>query len=420
MPVQAGGGLTDPTLILQPASLPLPPVGVPFIDPVFGTTLRRVSDTSQQGGFETQIYNQLQAFSADNGFLLLTGSEGYVVRRVDNLAPLEGLDTSSWNAPRWHPLQEHVIVHFDSNDDTTVRLQLTDLDSLQTTTFFTFPDRYDYVRVSQSFDELSHDGRWLAGMLTRDDGTVVLFSLDLQNGRLGAELPLPDFYAGECDPDPEWGELEPDWVGVSPLGNYLMVQWVRDNTIPCSGLESRDIQSGAFRGRVQTSTNHGDLGLDADGLTEIFMTTEFSPPADNNRLAIVARHLPGTETASPPVWLRVVDWSNEDHISMQGPPGVGLVSWGRLSDTNDFPFEVELFLQYTDGSVLRLVHHRSSTCGYWVQPRASLSRDGRYVVFASDWSLETGQDGCSGGDELGRGDPYLIDLGEAVGGRQDH
>ena len=104
---------------------------------------------------------------------------------------------------------------------------------------------------------------------------------------------------------------------------------------------------------------------------------------------------------------------------MQGPPGVGLVSWGRLTDTNDFPFEVELFLQYTDGSVRRLVHHRSSTCGYWVQPRASLSRDGRYVVFASDWGLETGQDGCAGGDELGRGDPYLIDLGEAVGGRQD-
>jgi hypothetical protein len=66
--------------------------------------------------------------------------------------------------------------------------------------------------------------------------------------------------------------------------------------------------------------------------------------------------------------------------------------------------EAELFLAYTDGRVLRLAHHRSSSCGYWVQPRASLSRDGRYVVFASDWNRQLD---CA---DLGRGDPYLIDL----------
>jgi hypothetical protein len=78
------------------------------------------------------------------------------------------------------------------------------------------------------------------------------------------------------------------------------------------------------------------------------------------------------------------------------------------------PFEAELFLQRTDGTVLRLAHHRSTSCGYWVQPRASVSRDGRYVVFASDWGRETGRSGCSGGDDLGRGDVYIIDL---MGGR---
>ena len=54
----------------------------------------------------------------------------------------------------------------------------------------------------------------------------------------------------------------------------------------------------------------------------------------------------------------------------------------------------------TDDSVQRLLRHRSSVIDYWVQPRASISRDGRYVIFASDWNRETG----------GRGDSYIINL----------
>jgi hypothetical protein len=80
---------------------------------------------------------------------------------------------------------------------------------------------------------------------------------------------------------------------------------------------------------------------------------------------------------------------------------VVLVSWGRFGPAGvAAPFQDELFLVYLDGSVRRLTHHRSTKSDYWVQPRASMSRSGRYVVFASDWGRPTG----------GRGDPYLLDL----------
>lgn len=410
--VQAGG-INDPNLILPPASLPLQPVSTPFVDPVFNTTMLRVSNTSVNGGFETQIYNQLQAFSSDNTYLLLDGSNGFVVRRVDDFSLVTGLDTSGWNDPRWYQPQPHVIVHFDSNDDTVLRLQFTDMDTLITTTVYTFPAQYEYIQVPQSFDELSEDGRWLAGMATRNDSVSVIFTLDIQNLTLGAQLPIPDLYAGPCQPDPIWGEVEPDWVGVSPLGNYLVVQWVRDGTTRCSGLETFDIQTGDFIGRVSDHHHHGDIGVDSDGVTEFFMTTELSSPQDNNRPALSMRLLPGNSTVSPPIYLQVVDWSDEDHISCQGPNGVCLVSWGNFGGLYDWPFENELFLQYTDGSVLRLVHHRSSKCGYWVQPRASISRDGSYVVFASDWGEETNTSSCKiWKDPMGRGDPYIIDLEE--------
>lgn len=235
-------GVTDSTLILPPASLPLQPVGKPFKDPVFDTTLRRVSDASQSGGFETQIYNQLQAFSTDNVYLLLESSRGFIIRRVSDLGLVAGLDTSGWNNPRWHPTQFHTIVHFDGNDDTVLRLQFTDIDTLTTTTVFTFPGEYEYILVNQSFDELSEDGRWLAGMAVRSDNESVIFSLDIKGLTLGVEKSISDLYSASCGPDTIWGNVEPDWVGVSPLGKYLVVQWVRDGTTRCSGLETFDIR----------------------------------------------------------------------------------------------------------------------------------------------------------------------------------
>ena len=76
------------------------------------------------------------------------------------------------------------------------------------------------------------------------------------------------------------------------------------------------------------------------------------------------------------------------------------------------PLEGELFLQHTDGRVQRVLHHRSTFCGYWVEPRASLSRDGRFAAFASDWMYGSSSDGCRD-DEMGRGDPYVVEMPRA-------
>lgn len=401
----------DPKAIVPLLPLARQPVGVVFHDPAFGTTLRRVSASSERGGFETQIYSQLQAFSLDDTYLLLTGAEGYVIRRRSDLTAVSNLDSSLWNVPRWHPLQAHVIVHFDRADDEDVTLQFSDVDSGQTTDIFTFPPEYHSLLHNQSFDEISEDGRWLAGMVLREGGVAVIFALNLENRELGALLPIPELYAGPCAPDPIWGEVEPDWVGVSPLGRYLVVQWERDGTSRCSGLETFDLETGEWQGRVYEGHQHGDLGIQPDGEREFFMTFELAaPPPDNGNPAIAIRLLPGAATASPPIFLQVLEWGIGAHISCRGPRGVCLVTADSLDSNGWNPFEGELFLQYTDGKVRRLLHHNSSSCGYWVQPRASLSRDGRYAVFASDWGMQTGTPSCDQDTELGAGDPYLVDL----------
>jgi len=403
-------GITDPAVVVTVASLPRPAVGVAVTDPVFGTTIRRVSNRSESGGFETQTYSQLQAFSSDSVYLLLVGDNGYVVRRMSDFGLVGGVNSDEWNAPRWRP-GTHTIISYDTNADTTLGVVSFNVDTGQSQTIYTFPAGWERIRGNQSFDELSHDGRWMGGMATRAGSDQTIFALDLQNNSLGAQISLSGLYAGPCQPDPQYGEVEPDWVGASPLGRYVVVQWARDGTERCSGQETFDINTGGFVGRVYDGHQHGDLGVLADGTTEFFMTFELYNPNAGGLLSLGYRVLPGNATVQEPVYLQAIDWHGS-HISCQGANGVCLVTSDAVPEQNGWSaFEAELYLQYTDGRVDRLVHHRSSACGYWVQPRASLSRDGRYAIFASDWGQQTGGNSCDGSNEnLGRGDPYIIEL----------
>jgi hypothetical protein len=57
-------------------------------------------------------------------------------------------------------------------------------------------------------------------------------------------------------------------------------------------------------------------------------------------------------------------------------------------------FRDELFQIATDGSkrVRRLAHLHSVYRDYWDQPRANVSRDGRFAVFTSNWGATDRRD----------------------------
>jgi hypothetical protein len=427
--VAAGGCSTgstattgDTTLTSTPGAVTtstapeVPPTTIPDAVPPTGTDLfgrgvaavSPLTDEMAGGGRGTHEYSQLQAFAPGNTHVLLaeTSAGGYVVKRLADLARMP-LDTSAWNAPRWHPVRAGTVVHYDSNEDETVRAQLTDVASGAVSTVFTFPDRHLRVRVPQSFDELSRDGRWMAGAVSDAGGGMVIVAVDLEEARLGFERSVADFYRDDCAPDPEWGEVEPDWVGVSPLGRYLVVQWVRDGVERCSGLEAFDLSTGAFAGQVTQHHHHGDLALDIDGGTELFVSTELASVEDNGRPGLVAYPIPPGPPG--PREIMALDWGDAAHISCQGPPGWCVIT----SVGTEGPFSGAVWAVDLQGSTRFLAHHESSSCGYWVQPRASVSADGSFVVFDTD-RASGGPSSCeSSGDELGRGDAWLIAMGSS-------
>jgi hypothetical protein len=406
-------GVADPDAIRRVPALRLPAVGRTYVDPAFGTRTRRVSGfaeracTSRGCPFEAPTYSQLQAFNADGSLMLLTYLDGYRVRRVSDLREVRHFGSAWGEIPRWHRRRRNILVHFDRSDDDDVTLQQTDVVRNRTQNLHTF-HAYRTVLQDPSFEELSRDGRRLAGFAVRRDGRRELFLFDLVRRRTAFTLRLDRL----CAPHPRYGLLDPDWLAPSPLGRYLVVQWQRDGTSRCSGLESYDGKTGRFAGRIVSGHSHGDLGV-ASGGREFFMT-QSGHPDDPNMAGLAWYLLPGAERTAKPHYVRMLDWKAvATHVSCQGPPGMCLVT----SSSNRAatccgrgwqPFQQEVWLQYVTGGkrfnyapVRRLAHHRSSEQGYWAKPHATLSRDGRYALFGSDWGIQPGRE---------RVDPYLIEL----------
>jgi hypothetical protein len=93
----------------------------------------------------------------------------------------------------------------------------------------------------------------------------------------------------------------------------------------------------------------------------------------------------------------VTDWSFDSHATLNPDdesgltlglfydPNIGLPSTGAFRD--------EIVQVATDGSqqIRRLLHHRSkvdgrtASTGYWAMPKPTISRDGRFVAYTSNW-----------------------------------
>ncbi len=351
-----------PGTIISEISLNRPAAGKSITDTTFNTTITALPDDTRN------TYSQLQVWSHDNLYMITVNPDiGYEVRNAETFALLHSINRS---LPRWIP-GTHKIITVDNQPG---RIFTYDADT-NTEELLMNLTPFQFISSSRAFEELSRDGQWMSLYVT-DDGSnsIRLVTVNLWEKRIAMNLRLQDM----CTPDPEWGLLEPDWIGVSPAGNYAVVQWVKDSDNTCGGMELLDIETGTFVRRIYTHHHHSDLGLTEDG-REIIVSDELAHPANNNVPAIVLYHLDG----SPKEYLRMIPWFRLDHISCQGPPGLCLVTAGN--DEGDPLLKGELYILYFDGSLRRIAHHRSNSCSYWAQPKATISTDGTRVAFSSDW-----------------------------------
>jgi hypothetical protein len=92
-----------------------------------------------------------------------------------------------------------------------------------------------------------------------------------------------------------------------------------------------------------------------------------------------------------------LDWSNDQHTSLYADNEswalLGLYDDPSEKGTETGSLENEVVQIAMDGSqrIRRLFHHRSQidnktdTSGYWAVPKPTISKDGRFIAFTSNW-----------------------------------
>lgn len=103
------------------------------------------------------------------------------------------------------------------------------------------------------------------------------------------------------------------------------------------------------------------------------------------------------------------DWSNDQHMTLYADDEnwamMGLYDESDNGETGAFENEIMQFSTTDPLKFRRLLHHRAAikyttgTNGYWAIPKPTISRDGRFIAFTSNWE-----------DSIGRYDLFIAKI----------
>ncbi len=385
-------------------SVQKPAPNTAYMDPQFGTRVTRISDArSQKLAGVMPEYSRRQAWNANESLMLLHSGDGssllydgvtYQYKKV--LSAVNGQDIF------WHPTDpaliffnpENVIYSYNVNTGEQKKL-------------YTFAD-YKFVGT-RAEGGLSRDGRWytFVGQVldpsTQEYPFRDLGVFDMTTNQIAAKLALPKNLQSL------------DWISISPLGNFVVVDYADTVAERFHGVEVYD-RNFKLLWQKPLGAGHSDLAIDADG-SEVLIMDVYDPQKNVTQIKKYWLADRNKETV-----LLEVSSLFDLHISCQNQNQAGLcfISTFDYVDrlTHDprtwLTFEDEVFSLKLDGSgeVQRIAHHHSRRFSpttpdsdnsvYWAEPHATVSRNGDRVLFGSNWEQDVEQ-------EAGV-DAYIIDL----------
>lgn len=379
----------DPT---QPPSLPKPQRGVPFTDPVYGTTVVRATDHAADGvvGFARNDYSRRQAFNADDTRFLVSSHNGYWhLYDANTYQHIKQLSGPAGDAePQWHPTDPNKFYFLPNNGGTVIYLY--DLTTDTYSTVADFAGRLPWPDVAHIWTRAegspSADGRYWGFMAEAPDGPDEggsfdirgFFTYDLQEDRILAV---------------KSASARPDHVSMSASGDYFVVSW-NDTGVP---LETGTVAFTRELARVQTlhhKSVHSDLALDASG-DDIYVAVDYQTNDGNV-------YMQNLRTGEKATLFTLYEDGAGSAIHFSGKsfdkPGWVLVSTyasqGPWQWYMEKVFAVEL---REDPRIYNIAHHhafewrREGVEGSWyfTEPHASVNRDFTRILFNSNWEQNT-------------------------------
>jgi len=390
---------SDRNVYRKPPLPQLPRAGGKFIDPVFGTEIMRATDESDgpAPGLGT-YYSHWPTFNADNTRLLIRkGHSGdAILKTFDPVnfrlgAGREVLLTEyprgfglSWESSIWSHNNPEVIYTFANDLKGGMRLYAYNVVGKKFTLLkdFSFlsrgrPDYLHQMNMSADDDVFSwshmrtgHNGDPVAYLVWRRSSDKVLF--DTPN--------TMDLNEVHIDKSGHWLNIPLN----KPLPDGDAMEFLNLDTAALTKI---------VRGAPDYKPGHGDLGTDCvvgfdawgDGLT----WRRLSAPH-------AVRHVFFFRTAIGKNG-GVTDWTHDFHGTMLADNE----DWITIATYHDPPatqigsgiYDDEILQISLDGSerIRRVCHTRSvyddktETTGYWSAPKPTISRDGRFIAFTSNW-----------------------------------
>jgi hypothetical protein len=370
------GVKTDLRVYLEPPVPPLPPAGGTLVDPVFGTTIMRVTDEADTTSAGT-AYSYWPSFNKNSTQLMAHYADGSLLiyqfdpnafrlgsKHIVDAPPASegGFGVTTFEDAIWSGnYPDKFFVHrgaalFAYDVARHRYAKVFDLTS-------DLPAGYYFFQMSRSIDDD------LFAFTLRDAKYQVAGYLAYQ---LSTRRILHQARVKKLDE-----------VQLDKMGRYLVVKTGEQGrgAIEVEVIDLRTGRTEALRDDAPDyAPGHSDNG------TGIVIGGENWTP----------RWL-GRQLATPHQSYTVLDsrgvWDNDGHVSMLADNE----DWALLSlfgTAKSGLFRREILQVTTDGSqrLRRLAHHYSIFRNYQDTPRANISRDGRFIAFSSNWGGRARQD----------------------------
>ncbi|HJQ26190.1 MAG TPA: VCBS repeat-containing protein [Blastocatellia bacterium] len=378
---------TPYSVINEPSPPALPAAGVKFADPIFCTTIMRVTDAND-GAVNSVSYSYWPTFNVNNTRIFIFTANGPKLYNFDpvNFTISNKRDLFQATLPGGGFPQDEDAIWSASNPDVVYCHQGLKLWSYNvSTTSYTLLHDFasqvpgDYIwQMSRSADD-NVFGFHLTQSVPDGPYPTVGYAAWRRIGNTTYSFPASQNLVNEVQIDKTGQYLAVTYNGPPyPGGVEVRIVTLADQT-------GQDLQDGS----PDYAPGHHDCGHG----------TIIGHDDNLNRLTfrnLATPHLPYSLLDYP-------DWTIGNHVSMLADNE----SWALLSTyyvNNGLPttniFRNELVLVATDGSkrVKRLAHlhspFQSGSYGeaYASTPRANISRDGRYAAFTSNWGTTTRTD----------------------------
>jgi hypothetical protein len=392
-----GTGIKSDRGVYPKPPLPhLPRAGGKFFDPVFGTEIMRATDEADGAapGLGT-YYSHWPTFNRDNTRLLIRkGETGVAIIKtfdpstftigkgfVTLPTAMPGGGGPNWESSIWSNSNPDLIYTFPNYYDGRMGLYTYNVASK---TFRLVKDLSslsrgkDYLR--QMYMSADDDVFCWLHMRAGTDGAVSYLVYKRSTDRVIYHNPASDYVGGINE------------VHVDKSGKWLTIH-VNQNQPDNTRTRVLNLQSGKIDklkwDDADSPPGHGDLGTGTIVGFDSFV-------GGINKRSFDKFH-------SPEVIIRFkneqgkTDWTFDHHGTMladeEGWETIGTYHDPSIKLPNYHLFEDEIVQIATDGSqrFRRICHTRSaidnltSTTSYWAMPKPTISHDGRFIAFTSNW-----------------------------------